>query len=286
MIKEISERVFKNGGITRKDINDTICRTLRAMARGKYRDFDSVRMLVEGFGNAKRKRDRAKIAVALGAIGWNGIFNAGNIAKVLIDYEKRDMAVAVAMDKLAHWEASYKANMEDVKVLRLGAKQVLQKKWNVAFNVQAENIKMDIDCGKRKAFYPIGVSGAGNIYAFLKMLLMVRPLLKPRGLKFDYETLYTIKDVWSIGESKIAYGERGYTGAEMLKSDKAFGNYFGFINYALPDEVKEVILDCLQDAIAEVQYDTGHDYEGNSYNSLKYKPIPEKGLWTGARKAA
>lgn len=284
MIQDISERVFKCGGITRKDINDTMCRTFRAMARGKYRDFDSVRMLVEGFGNAKRKRDRAKIAVALGAIGWNGIFNAGNIAKVLLDYERRDMAVAVAMDKLARWEASYKANMEDVKVLRLGAKQVLQKEWNVAFNVRAENIEMDIDCGKRKASYPIGVSGTGNIYAFLKMLLMVRPLLKPRGLKFDYETLDTIEGVWSMGESKIAYGERGYTGAEMLKSDKAFRNYFG--DYALPDEVKEVILDCLQDGIDEVQYGVGQDYEGNSYNNLKYKPIPEKGLWLGARKCA
>ena len=85
-----------------------------------------------------------------------------------------------------------------------------------------------------------------------------------------------------MGESKIAYGECGWTGKEMLTHDKKHNNYFG--DYALPDDVKEVILDCLQDAIAEVEYDTGHDYEGNSYNSLKYKPIPEKGLWLGARK--
>lgn len=283
MIQNISERVFKCGGITRKDINDTICRTLRSMARGKYRDFDSVRMLVEGFGNAKRKRDRAKIAVALGAIGWNGIFNAGNIAKVLLDYEKRDMAVADAMDKLARWEASYKANMEDVKVLRLGAKQVLQKKWNVTFAVTARQIEMQVDVGA-KTHFPVSVEETGNIYAFLKMLLLVRPMLMPRGIKFTFDTLETIVGVWSMGESKIAYGERGYTGAEMLKTDKKFQNYFG--DYALPDEVKEVILDCLQDAIAEVQYDTGHDYEGNSYNSLKYNPIPEKGVWLGAKKCA
>ena len=87
-----------------------------------------------------------------------------------------------------------------------------------------------------------------------------------------------------MGESKIAYGERGWTGKEMLKCDRKCCNYFG--NYPLPDDVKEVILDCLQDGVDCVQYDTGHDYEGNSYNSLKFKPIPEKGLWTGARKAA
>ena len=280
MIQTISERVFKNGGITQKDINNVIATTLRNL--DSYRGFQKVRDLVADFGNATRKRDRGTILVALGTIGWNGLFDAGDIAMILLDYEDRNRGVSLALDKLARWEASYKANMEDVKVLRLGAKQVLPKKWNVAFSVQAENIEMDIDCGKRKNFYPIGVSGTGNIYAFLKMLLMVRPLLKPRGLKFDYETLDTIEGVWSMGESKIAYGERGYTGAEMLKRDKAFKNYFG--NYALPDEVKEVILDCLQDGIDKVQYGVGQDYEGNSYNGLKYKPIPEKGVWLGARK--
>lgn len=279
MIQTISERVFKNGGITRKDINNVVDKTLRNL--DSYRGFQKVRDLVADFGKATRKRDRVKIAVALGAIGWNGIFDAGNIAKVLLDYEKRDMAVAVAMDKLARWEASYKANMEDVKVLRLGAKQVLQKKWNVTFAVTARQIEMQVDVGA-KTHFTVSVEETGNIYAFLKMLLLVRPMLMPRGIKFTFDTLETIEGVWRMGESKIAYGERGWTGKEMLMNDKKHNNYFG--DYALPDDVKEVILDCLQDAIAEVQYDTGHDYEGNSYNSLKYKPIPEKGLWLGARK--
>jgi hypothetical protein len=279
MIHTISERVFKNGGITRKDINNIIDKTLRNL--DSYRGFQKVRDLVVDFGKATRKRDRGEIIVALGAIGWNGIFNAEDIAKVLLDYKNRDMGVSIALDKLARWEDSYKANMNDIKVLRLGAKQVLLKKWEATFAVTARQIELQVDDGV-KTHFPVSVEGTGNIYAFLKMLLLVRPMLMPRGIKFTFDTLDAIKGVWSMGESKIAYGERGWNGKEMLKSDKKHHNYFG--NYALPDEVKEVILDCLQDAIAEVEYDTGHDYEGNSYNSLKYKPIPEKGLWLGARK--
>lgn len=281
MIQTISERVFKNGGITRKDINNVIAKTLRNL--DSYRGFQKVRDLVADFGNATRKRDRGAILVALGTIGWNGLFDAGDIALILLDYKDRNRGVSLALDKLARWETDYKANMNDVKVLRLGAKQVLQKKWKVTFAVTARQIEMQVDDGA-KTHFPVSVEETGNIYAFLKMLLIVRPMLMPRGIKFTFDTLDTIEGVWSMGESKIAYGECGWTGKEMLMNDKKYHNYFG--NYVLPDDVKEVILDCLQDAIAEVQKDTGHDYEGNSYNSLKYKPIPEKGLWIGARKAA
>lgn len=281
MIQTISERVFKNGGITRKDINNVIAKTSRNL--DSYRGFQKVRDLVADFGNATRKRDRGAILVALGTIGWNGLFDAGDIALILLDYKDRNRGVSLALDKLARWETDYKANMNDVKVLRLGAKQVLQKKWNVTFAVTARQIEMQVGDGA-KTHFPVSVEETGNIYAFLKMLLLVRPMLMPRGIKFTFDTLDTIEGVWSMGESKIAYGECGWTGKEMLMSDKKYHNYFG--NYVLPDDVKEVILDCLQDAIAEVQKDTGHDYEGNSYNSLKYKPIPEKGLWIGARKAA
>lgn len=281
MIQTISERVFKNGGITRKDINNVIVKTLRNL--DSYRGFQKVRDLVADFGKATRKRDRGAALVALGAIGWNGIFNAGDIAMILLGYEDRNRGVSLALDKLARWEDSYKSNMNDVKVLRLGAKQVLLKKWEVTFAVTARQIELQVDDGV-KTHFPVSVEGTGNIYAFLKMLLLVRPMLMPRGIKFTFDTLDAIEGVWSMGESKIAYGERGWNGKEMLKIDKKHHNYFG--NYALPDEVKEVILDCLQDAIGGVQYDTGHDYEGNSYNSLKYKPIPEKGVWLGARKAS
>ena len=281
MIHTISERVFKNGGITRKDINSIIDKTLRNL--DSYRGFQKVRDLVVDFGKATRKRDRGEILIALGAIGWNGIFDAGDIAKVLLDYKNRDMGVSIALDKLARWEDSYKANMNDVKVLRLGAKQVLPKKWKIEFEVNATHIEMRMEDGV-KTHFPVFVVETGNIYAFLKMLLLVRPMLMPRGIKFTFDTLDTIEGVWGMGESKIAYGECGWTGKEMLMNDKKYHNYFG--NYALPDDVKEVILDCLQDAIAEVQHDTGHDYEGNSYNSLKYKPIPDKGVWLGARRCA
>lgn len=281
MIQTISERVFKNGGITRKDIDNVIDKTLRNL--DSYRGFQKVRDLVADFCKATRKRDRGEILVALGTIGWNGIFDAGDIAMILLDYEDRNRGVSLALDKLARWETDYKANMDDVKVLRLGAEQVLQKKWKVTFAVTARQIEMQVDDGA-KTHFPVSVEETGNIYAFLKMLLLVRPMLMPRGIKFTFDTLDTIEGVWSMGESKIAYGERGWTGKEMLRNDKKYHNYFG--NYALPDEVKEVILDCLQDAIAEVQYDTGHDYEGNSYNSLKYKPIPDKGVWLGARRCA
>ena len=281
MIQTISERVFRNGGITRKDINNVIVKTLRNL--DSYRGFQKVCDLVSDFGKATRKRDRGAILVALGAIGWNGIFNAGDIAMILLGYEDRNRGVLLALDKLARWETDYKANMNDVKVLRLGAKQVLLKKWEVTFAVTARQIELQVDDGV-KTHFPVSVEGTGNIYAFLKMLLLVRPMLMPRGIKFTFDTLDAIEGVWSMGESKIAYGERGWNGKEMLKCDKKHHNYFG--NYALPDEVKEVILDCLQDAIGGVQYDTGHDYEGNSYNSLKYKPIPEKGVWLGARKAS
>ena len=281
MIQTISERVFKNGGITRKDINNVIAKTLRNI--NSYCGFQKVRDLVADFGKATRKRDRGAILVALGTIGWNGLFDAGDIALILLDYKDRNRGVSLALDKLARWETDYKANMNDVKVLRLGAEQVLQKKWNVTFAVTARQIEMQVDDGA-KTHFPVSVEETGNIYAFLKMLLLVRPMLMPRGIKFTFDTLDTIEGVWSMGESKIAYGECGWTGKEMLMNDKKYHNYFG--NYVLPDDVKEVILDCLQDAIAEVQKDTGHDYEGNSYNSLKYKPIPEKGLWIGARKAA
>jgi len=281
MIHAIEDRVFKNGGITRKGIYEVVERTLREMARGSYRNFDSVRRLVVEFVKAKRKRDRAEIIVALGTIGWNGIFDVSEIASILLNDKDKGRAVDVALEKIVMWEDGYKANMSDVKVLKQGAKQVLQKKWEVNFAVSARRIEMQVDDGV-KTHFPVYIDETGNIYAFLKMLLLVRPMLMPRGIKFTFDTLDKISGVWRMGESKIAYGERGLTGKEMLKSDKKYHNYFG--NYALPDEVKEVILDCLQDGIAQVQYDTGYDYEGNSYNSLKYKPIPEKGVWIGARK--
>ena len=75
------------------------------------------------------------------------------------------------------------------------------------------------------------------------------------------------------------------SGKAMIESDKkSYNDYFA--DYKLPDEIKATILDCLQESIAVVEYGVGSDSEGNSYNGLTHKPIPGKGAWVGAAKAA
>ena len=277
----ITERLVKNRILTQKRANE-IWR--KAIMRRKEFTFDDCRRKVEQYAKATRRDERAAIIVELVGIHFTNKFNAVDIAEILYGYE-RSVAVEKARARIDELEKSYNDNLKAADILRKGVSQVLPKGWNVTFTGGSYSVNMEIEPAKRKPFSFVAIDGAGNAYAFLKMLLLVRPMLKTKGIEFTFDTLHEIEKVWSMGESKIAYGAHGMSGKAMIESEKkSYRDHFA--DYNLPDEIKATILDCLQESIAGVKHGVGSDSEGNSYNGLTHKPIPEKGLWVGAAKAA
>ena len=62
----------------------------------------------------------------------------------------------------------------------------------------------------------------------------------------------------------------------LEKERKSYKDYFA--QYDLPENIKATILDRVRDSIASIKCGVYYSLEDGSYNSLKWKPIPEKGL--------
>lgn len=286
---QIVEDLYTRGYLSRREIaaiqNATFAKIRKDKKNGVKFTFDDCRRKIQEFAKAKRKADRGRVMLQLATIHFTGIFNAQDIAYTLLYTSGKDIAVERAMQEISDYESKYAENVKAIPIIKRGISQVIPKGWNTAIECSSYNLSIDIKPASEKPFYFIGVEGAGNAYAFLTMLLVVRPMLHAQGIKFNFDTLETIAHVWKMGESKIAYGARGMSGNAMIESEKrSYKDYFAAYN--LPDEIKATILDCLQESIDDVKYGVGSDSEGNSYNGLTRKPIPEKGLWVGAAKAA
>lgn len=287
MAFELTEEVFKRGMLTRKAIHNIQGETVKWMRDYKcLHKFDFYRERIEEFAAAKRKAQRAEIVVALDTIGWNGVFRADDIARILLHSEDGEIARCSALAKLAALEQAYEENKRKAAILRKGIEQVIPVKWIYEMSVSASNVSVRFYPPTRKNWVNVLVAGAEEIYAFLQMILIVRPMLATAHRRFDFDTFQTVDNVWSMGGSAYCYSYPiDTTGAEVLEKErKSYKDYFA--QYDLPENVKATILDRVRDSIASIKCGVYYSPEDGSYNSLKWKPIPEKGLWVTAGKAA
>ena len=286
MAYELSEEVFKRGMLTRKAIHNIQSITLKWFGKDKQTlSFDFYRERIEEFAAAKKKAHRAEIVVALDTIGWNGIFRADDIARILLHSEDREIARCAALAKLAALEQAYDENKRKAAILRKGIEQVIPVKWSYEMSVSASNVSVRFYPPIRKDFVNVLVEGAEEIYAFLQMILIVRPMLATAHRRFDFDTFQTIANVWSMGGSTYCYSHPIETTGEMVL-EKDSKSYKYFSKYAIPEHIKATILDRVRDSIASIKCGVYYSPEDGSYNSLKWKPIPDKGLWVTAGKAA
>lgn len=286
MAFELTEEVFKRGMLTRKAIHNIQSTTLKCFGQNKQNvSFAFYRKRIEVFAAAKKKSHRAEIIVALDTIGWNGVFRAEDIARILLHSEDREIARCAALAKLAAIEKAYEVNKRKAAILRKGIKQVLPKTWQHEMSVSASGVNVRFYPPTRKNWVNVLVEGAEEIYAFLQMILIVRPMLATAHCRFDFDTFQIIANVWSMGGSTYCYSYPiETTGAMVLEKDSKSFKYFS--KYYLPSHIKETILDRVRDSIATINYGVYYSQEEGSYNSLKWKPIPEKGLWVSAGKSA
>lgn len=287
MAFELKEEVFKRGMLTRKAIHNIQSKTLKWMKGYKcLHKFDFYRERIEEFAAAKRKAQRAEIVVELDVIGWNGIFRADDIARILLHSEDGEIARCAALAKLAAIEKAYEENQRKAAILRKGIEQVIPVKWTYEMSVSAYNVSVRFYPPIMKNWVNVLVEGAEEIYAFLQMILIVRPMLGTAHRRFDFDTFQTIANVWSMGGSTYCYSHPiDTTGAEVLEKErKSYKDYFA--QYDLPENIKATILDRVRDSIASIKCGVYYSPEDGAYHSLKWKPIPEKGLWVGAAKDA
>ena len=287
MAYELSEEVFKRGMLTRKAIREIQSKTLKWMKDYKcLHKFDFYRERIEEFAAAKKKAQRAEIIVVLDIIGWNGVFRADDIARILLHSEDGEIARCAALAKLAALEQAYEENKRKAAILRKGIEQVIPVKWSYEMSVSASNVSVRFYPPIRKNWVNVLVEGAEEIYAFLQMILIVRPMLHSAHIPFNFDTFQIVDSVWSMGESTYCYSHPiDTTGAEVLEKErKSYKDYFA--QYDLPENVKATILDRVRDSIASIKHGVYYSPEGGSYNSLVWKPIPEKGLWVTAGKTA
>ena len=287
MAYELSEEVFKRGMLTRKAIHNIQSKTLKWMKDYKcLHKFDFYMERIEEFAAAKRKAQRAEIIVALEVIGWNGVFRADDIARILLHSENGEIARCAALAKLAAIEKAYEDNKRKAAILRKGIEQVIPVKWSYEMSVSASNVSVRFYPPIRKNWVNVLVEGAEEIYAFLQMILIVRPMLATAHRRFDFDTFQTIANVWSMGDSTYCYSHPiDTTVAEVLEKERKSNKDY-FAQYDLPENVKATILDRVRDSIASIKCGVYYSPEDGAYNSLKWKPIPEKGLWVTAGKAA
>lgn len=287
MAYELSEEVFKRGMLTRKAINAIQGDTAKWMRDYKcLHKFDFYRERIEEFARAKRKAPRAEIVVALDTIGWNGVFRADDIARILLHSEDGEIARCAALAKLAAIEKAYEDNKRKAAILRKGIEQVIPPKWQHEMSVSARGVNVRFYPPIRKDWVNVLVEGAEEIYAFLQMILIVRPMLHSAHIPFNFDTFQIVDSVWSMGESTYCYHYPiDTTGAMVLEKErKSYKDYFA--QYDLPEHIKATILDRVRDSIASIKYGVYYSPDGGSYNSLVRKPIPDKGLWVTAGKAA
>ena len=287
MAYELSEEVFKRGMLTRKAIHNIQSITLKWFGQNKQTlSFDFYRERVEEFAAAKRKAQRAEIVVALDTIGWNGIFRADDIAEILLNTDTKEVAQERALAKLDEIETKYRENERKAAILRKGIEQVIPPKWQHEMTVSASSVNVRFYPPIRKDWVNVLVEGAENIYAFLQMILIVRPMLHSAHIPFTFDTFQIIDSVWSMGESTYCYRfPISRTGATVLENERnSYKDYFA--QYNLPEHIKATILDMVRQSISSIKYGVYSSPEDGSYNSLVSKPIPDKGLWVTAGKAA
>lgn len=287
MAYELSEEVFKRGMLTRKAIREIQSKTLKLFGQRKQTlSFDFYRERIEEFATATRKAHRGEIIVALDTIGWNGVFRADDIGEILLNTDTKEVARERALAKLAALEKAYDENNRKAAILRKGIEQVLPKAWQHEMSVSASNVSVRFYPPTRRDFVNVRVEGAENIYAFLQMILIVRPMLHSAHIPFTFDTFQIVDSVWSMGESTYCYTYPIDTAGAMVleKERKSYKDYFA--QYDLPENIKAEILDRVRDSIASIKYGVYYSPEDGSYNSLVRKPIPDKGLWVTAGKAA
>lgn len=285
MAFELTEEVFKRGMLTRKAIRRVSKQVLGQMRTKEY-GFAEVRDMVKNFPSLTQKGSRGAIIVALDTIGWNGVFRADDIGEILLNTDNREVASERALEKVNGLEAKFNDNKRKAAILRKGISQVIPKTWQHEMSVSASGVNVRFYPPIRKNWVNVLVAGAEEIYAFLQMILIVRPMLATAHRRFDFETFQTIANVWSMGGSTYCYSHPiDTTGAEVLEKErKSYKDYFA--QYDLPENVKATILDRVRDSIASIKCGVYYSPEDGSYNSLKWKPIPEKGLWVTAGKTA
>lgn len=284
---ELTEEVFKRGMLTRKAIHNIQSITLKWFGQNKQTlSFDFYRERIEEFAAAKRKAQRAEIVVALDTIGWNGVFRADDIAEILLNTDTKEVARERALAKLDEIETKYRENERKAAILRKGIEQVIPVKWSYEMSVSASNVSVRFYPPIRKNWVNVLVEGAENIYAFLQMIHIVRPMLHSAHIPFNFDTFQIVDSVWSMGESTYCYNYPiDTTGAMVLEKErKSYKDYFA--QYDLPENIKATILDRVRDSIASIKCGVYYSPEDGAYNSLKWKPILEKGLWVTAGKAA
>lgn len=284
---ELTEEVFKRGILTRKAIAKIQSRLIQDKKyHNEYNTFEFYREQIEDFANSKYRTRRAEIIVTLDTIGWNGIFRSDDIAEILLNTDTRQVARERAIAKLNELEAKYNENKRKAAILRKGIEQVIPPKWQHEMSVSASGVNVRFYPPIKKDWVNVRVEGAENIYAFLQMILIVRPMLRSAHIPFTFDTFQTVDNVWSMGESTYCYSYTlDTTGAMVLeKESKSYKDYFA--QYDLPENIKATILDRVRDSIVSIKYGVFHSPEDGSYNSLVRKPIPDKGLWGTAGKAA
>ena len=287
MAWELTEEVFKRGMLTRKAIHNIQSTTLKLFGQNKQTlSFDFYRERIEEFASATRKAHRGEIIVALDTIGWNGVFRADAIAEILLNTDEPLIAKSRALAKMNEYEVEYRNNQRKAAILRKGIEQSLPKTWQHEMSVSASGVNVRFYPPIKKDWISVSVEGAENVYAFLQMIMMVRPMLHSAHIPFTFDTFQTIDSVWSMGSSSYCYTYTlDTTGAEVLeKEHKSYRDYFA--QYDLPENIKATILDRVRDSIASIKCGVYYSPEEGSYNSLAWKPIPDKGLWVTAGKTA
>lgn len=286
MAFELSEEVFKRGMLTRKEIHNIQSKTLKWFRQNKQTlSFDFYRERIEEFAAAKKKAQRAEIIVVLDTIGWNGVFRADDIGEILLNTDTKEVARERALAKLYEIGSKYRENRRKAAILRKGIEQVIPVKWSYEMSVSASNVSVRFYPPTRRDWVNVLVEGAENIYAFLQMILIVRPMLHSANIPFNFDTFQIVDSVWSMGESTYCYRfPIDTTGAMVLEKERqSYKDYFA--QYALPENIKATILDMVRDSIVSIKCGVYYSPEDGSYNSLVRKPIPDKGLWVTAGKA-
>ena len=284
MVYELIEQVFNRGMLTRKVINDIQHKTLEWVGLHKQ-TFDFYRERVEEFAAAKRKAHRGEIIVALSTIGYNGIFSADEIAEILLNTDNREVVRVRALAKLDEIEGKYNENNRKAAILRKGISQVIPKKWTYKMSVSASNVSVRFYPPVRNQWGNVLADGAEEIYAFIQMICMVRPMLRSVHRKFDFDTFQTIANVWGMGCITYCYSyPLDTTGATVLEAERKLPYHDNYASYDLPDHIKATILDMVRQNIATINVGLYYSPEDGSYNSVAWKPIPDKGLWVTAGK--
>ena len=283
-MSRLTDEIYERGLLSRKAIaeeQDNANAFLEKKRKGgEIFTIDECARYVNLYGCMPRKDARMRFLVRLDWIGTVGGFDASKIAETLF----LTNSTHAAMSKLAEMKANIEERNREEKIIRKGISQVIPANWRHEVEVITSGVRVRFYAPKSK--YGEFIEGSENCYYFLQTLLYVRPMLSAARIKFDEESFGAIAGVWRMGESSYCYNYSIDTkGEEVLaKEKKSYRDYYA--DYALPEHIKAAILDGVRNSICDIRRDVYTDHEGCSYNSLVRRRIPDKGLWTGASRAA